>query len=166
MKSGIFFDCRLWHPLKGVCQEKTPPHSKKVPFFLQGHHPELDQPLFIDCVRVFKSFRCGSLIDLQPGTHQVQGQWKIKLNRSLQSEETHKISKRRNHPFCFMTPGPIIGPQKNIGTLLCPRGCFKTQGSKSASHRGLTTRADHEKRHPPGFLFEGVQRCANQEIGI
>jgi len=66
--------------------------------------------------------------------------------------------------FFLMTPGPIIGPQKNIGTLLCPRGCFKTQGSKSASHRGLTTRADHEKRRPPGFLLKGVQRCANQEI--
>jgi hypothetical protein len=38
-----------------------------------------------------------------------------------------------------------------IGTLLCPMGCYKTQGLKNASHRGLTTRADREKRHPPGF---------------
>jgi hypothetical protein len=40
---------------------------------MQGHHPELDQPLFIDCARDFKNFRCGSLIDLLPGTHRVQG---------------------------------------------------------------------------------------------
>ena len=66
----------------------------------------------------------------------------------------------------LMTPGPVIGPQKNIGTLLRPGGCYKIQGLKSASHRGLITRADHEKRHPPGFLFKGVQRCANQEIGF
>jgi len=33
-----------------------------------------------------------------------------------------------------MAPGPIIGPQK-IGTLLCPMGYYKTQGSKSASHK-------------------------------
>ena len=66
----------------------------------------------------------------------------------------------------FVTPGPVIGPQKNIGTLLCPMGCYKTQGLKNASHRGLTTRADHEKRHPPGFFAKGVQRCANQAMGI
>ena len=65
-----------------------------------------------------------------------------------------------------MTPGPKVGPQKIIGTLLCPMGCYKTQGLKKASHRGLTTRADREKRHPPGFLFKGVQRCANQVMGI
>ena len=66
----------FWHPLKGPCQEKTPHHRKVVNLFLQGHHPERDPPVFNDCIRVFKSFRCGSLIDLQPGTHQVQGQWK------------------------------------------------------------------------------------------
>ena len=66
----------------------------------------------------------------------------------------------------LMTPGPKIGPQKNIGSLLCPMGCYKTQGLKTASHRGLTTRADHEKRHPPGFSVKGVQRCANQATGI
>src|SRR5210317_2654742 len=71
-----------------------------------------------------------------------------------------------NHRFFFITPGPVIGPQKNIGTLSCPSDCYKTQGSKSTSHRGLTTRADHEKRHPPGFLFKGVQRCANQAMGF
>ena len=65
-----------------------------------------------------------------------------------------------------MTPGPKIGPQKNIGTLLCPMGCYKTQGLKNTSHRGLTTRADHEKRHPPGFSVKGVQRRANQAMGI
>jgi hypothetical protein len=45
-------------------------------------------------------------------------------------------------------------------------GYYKTQGLKNASHRGLTTRADHEKRHPPGFSVKGVQRCANQAMGI
>ena len=138
-----------------LSRENTSPSQKRI-LFLQGHHPERDSPPFNDCIRVFKSFRCGSLIDLLPGTHQVQGQWKKKLNRRLQS----------NHPFFFITPGPVIGPQKNIGTLPCPRSCYKTQGSKSASHRGLTTRADHEKRHPPGFLFKGVQRCANQAMGF
>jgi hypothetical protein len=66
----------------------------------------------------------------------------------------------------FATPGPVVGPQKNIGTLSCPRGCYKIQGSKSASHRGLITRADLEKRPPPGLIFKGVQRCANQAMGI
>jgi len=28
------------------------------------------------------------------------------------------------------------------------------------------TRADHKKGHPPGFLFKGVQRRANQEKGF
>jgi len=28
------------------------------------------------------------------------------------------------------------------------------------------TRADLEKGHPPGFLFKGVQRCANQDTGF
>jgi len=28
------------------------------------------------------------------------------------------------------------------------------------------TRADLEKGHPPGFLFKGVQRCANQDKGF
>jgi hypothetical protein len=116
---------------------------KNKPFFA-GSAPVRNQPLFVACARDFGNFRCGSLIDLQPGTHQVQGQLKIKLNRWLRSEETHNISQRSNHPFFFVTPGPIIGPQKNIGTLSCPMGCYKTQGSKSASHRGLTTRADHE----------------------
>jgi len=45
-------------------------------------------------------------------------------------------------------------------------GCYKTQGLKDASHRGLITRADHEKRHPPGYFVKGVQRCANQAMGI
>jgi hypothetical protein len=53
-----------------------------------------------------------------------------------------------------------------IGTLLCPMGSYKTQGLKNASHRGLTTRADREKRHPPGFFVKGVQRCANQAMGF
>jgi hypothetical protein len=43
---------------------------------------------------------------------------------------------------------------------------YKIQGLKNASHRGLTTRADHEKRHPPEFFVKGVQRCANQAMGI
>jgi hypothetical protein len=28
------------------------------------------------------------------------------------------------------------------------------------------TRADHEKGYPPGLLFKGVQRRANQEKGF
>jgi len=35
-----------------------------------------------------------------------------------------------------MTPGPVIGPQKNIGTLLCPMGCYKTQGLKTPAIEG------------------------------
>jgi hypothetical protein len=65
-----------------------------------------------------------------------------------------------------MAPGPVIGPQKNIGTLLCPMGCYKTQGSKSASHRGLTARADHEKRHPPGFSIRGSATVCQPSYGV
>jgi len=32
-------------------------------------------------------------------------------------------------------------------------GCYKIQGSKSTSHRGLITRADLKKGYPPGFYF-------------
>jgi hypothetical protein len=35
-KSANCADYRLWHPLKGPCQEKTPPHRKKVQFFFAG----------------------------------------------------------------------------------------------------------------------------------
>ncbi|MGD8981952.1 MAG: hypothetical protein PVF42_10210, partial [Desulfobacterales bacterium] len=63
-------------------------------------------------------------------------------------------------------PGPESGPQKNIGTLSCPMGCDKIKGSKGVNHFGLMTRADHIKRHPPGLLFKGVQRCANQDKGF
>ena len=139
-----------------LSREKTSPSQKSTIFFCRDIIQKRDKPLFFACARDFKSFRCGSLIDLLPGTHQVQGQWKKILNRRLRS----------NHPFFFMTPGPKIGPQKNIGTLLCPMGSYKTQGLKNASHKGLTTRADHEKRHPPGFFVRGVQRCANQAMGI
>jgi len=32
----VFSNSRHWHPLKGPCQEKTPPHRKKVQFFFAG----------------------------------------------------------------------------------------------------------------------------------
>ena len=53
-------------------------------------------------------------------------------------------------------PGPKNGPQKIIGTLSCPMGCDKIQGSLRANHSGLMTRADHEKGHPPGF---NIREC-------
>jgi hypothetical protein len=68
--------------------------------------------------------------------------------------------------FFFTTPGPLSGPQKNIGTLSCPMGCDKIKGSKRANHCGFMTRADHKKGHPPGFSFKGVQRRANQATGF
>jgi len=68
--------------------------------------------------------------------------------------------------FFFAAPGPKSGPQKNIGTLSCPMGCDKIKGSKRANHCGLMTRADLEKGHPPGLLFKGVQRRANQDKGF
>ena len=91
---------------------------------------------------------------------------KEKIKSTVAQRRDLKYLAARQPSFFLVTPGPFIGPQKNIGTLLCPRGCYKTQGSKSASHRGLTTRADHEKRHPPGFFLQGVKRRANQEIGF
>ena len=131
-------------PIKRPLSRKnTPPSQKSTIFFCRDIIQKRDQPLFFACARDFKSYWCGSLTDLLPGTHQVQGREKKKFNRRLRS----------NHPFFFMTPGPKIGPQKNIGTLLCPMGSYKTQGLKNASHRGLTTRADHEKRHPLDFCL-------------
>jgi hypothetical protein len=50
--------------------------------------------------------------------------------------------------------------------LAMSNGLLQNTGLKNASHRGLTTRADHEKGHPPGFSFRGVQRCANQAKGF
>ena len=53
------------------------------------------------------------------------------------------------------TPGPENGPQKNIGTLSCPMGCDKIQGSKRANNREFMTRADLEKGHRLDFYFRG-----------
>ena len=61
---------------------------------------------------------------------------------------------RSGATFLFLaTPGPLYGPQKNIGTLSCPMGCDKIKGSKRANHSGLMTRADHKKGYPPGFCL-------------
>ncbi len=153
-----------------LSRKNTPPSQKnrslKNTLFFAGPAPVRNQPLFVACARDFVNFRCGSLNDLLPGTHQVQGRGKKKIKSTVAERRDPQYLVAQHPSFFLMAPGPIIGPQKNIGTLLCPRGCYKIQGSKSASHRGLTTRADHEKRRPPGFLLKGVQRRANQEIGF
>jgi hypothetical protein len=76
---------------------------------------------------------------------------KVKIDR-YQAERAHYLIAKQPF-FFFTTPGPESGPQKNIGTLSCPMGCDKIKGSKRASHRGLITRADHKKGHPPGLCL-------------
>jgi hypothetical protein len=89
---------------------------------------------------------------------------KVKID-GCEAERSHYLITKQTF-FFFATPGPESGPQKNIGTLSCPMGFDKIKGSKRSNHRGFMTEADHEKGHPPGLLFKGVQRRANQDTGF
>jgi len=53
-----------------------------------------------------------------------------------------KVVEKKRMYFFSATPGPANGPQKNIGTLLCPIGSDKLEGSLRSNHSGLTTRAE------------------------
>jgi len=80
----------------------------------------------------------------------------VKEKVKIDGCEAERFSSSRSEATVFIfltTPGPLSGPQKNIGTLSCPMGCGKIKGSKRANHRGLMTRADHKKGHPPGFCL-------------
>jgi len=111
-------------------------------------------------------FWCKPLTDLLPGTHQDQGHLRKNRIGGCVAERPSLSRSEATFLVFLTTPGPESGPQKNIGTLSCPMGCDKIKGSKRANHCGLMTRADHKKGHPPGFLFKGVQRRANQDTGF
>ncbi len=151
-------------PIKRPLARKNTSPSQKM-IFLQGHHPERDQSLVVACIRVFKIYWCGFLFDLLPGTHRDQGHLR-KIKLAVAERRDLFCLGVKQPSFFFTTPGPLSGPQKNIGTLSCPMGYDKIKGSKWANHRGLMTRADHKKGYPPGFSFKGVQRRANQATGF
>ena len=130
-------------PIKRPLSTKNTSPSQKSVFILPGHHPVTGSAPFL-CLRPWFHKLSVRILNWSATRHP---------SGSRSMKEKFKWRLRSNHPFFFMTPGPKIGPQKNIGTLLCPMGSYKTQGLKNASHRGLTTRADHEKRHPPGFFL-------------
>ena len=136
-----------------LSRENTSPSQKSTVFFCRDIIQKRDQPLFFACARDFKSYWCGSRIDLLPGTHQDQGH--LRKNRIGGCITKRPSLSRSEATFLIFltTPGPLSGPQKNIGTLSCPMGCDKIKGSKRANHCGLMTRADHKKGHPAGFCL-------------
>ncbi len=111
-------------------------------------------------------FWFGSLTDLLPGTHQDQGHLRKNKIGGFVAKRPSLSRSEATFLIFLTTPGPLSGPQKNIGTLSCPMGFDKIKGSKRANHSGLMTRADLEKGHPPGFSFKGVQRRAKQDKGF
>ena len=96
---------------------------------------------------------CEPFIDLLPGTHQDQGHLRKNRIGGCVAERPSLSRSEATFLIFLTTPGPLSGPQKNIGTLSCPMGCDKIKGSKRANHCGLMTRADHKKGHPPGFCL-------------
>jgi len=50
-----------------LSRENTSPSQKSTVFFCRDIIQKRDKPLFFAYARDFKSFRCGSLIDLLPG---------------------------------------------------------------------------------------------------
>ena len=112
-------------PIKRPLSRKNTSPSQKDVFYFAEPDPVQKKILFVICSRAFKYFGTSPLLI------RYQAPIRIKV-------------------IVFATPGPESGPQKNIGTLLCPKGCYKIKGSKRANHSGLMTRADHKKGHPPG----------------
>ena len=155
-----------WHPLKGPCQEKTPLQRKKWCLFFAGTSSSTRSVLCRCLHPGFQNLLVRILI--RSATRHPSGSRSFKKNKIGGCvAERPSLSRSEATLLIFLTtPGPVSGPQKNIGTLSCPMGCDKIKGSKRANHSGLMTRADHEKGDPPGFLFKGVQRCANQDKGF
>ena len=148
----IFYKFRYLHPLKGPCQLKTPHHRKKDHFFAGTSSSTRSVPC--RCLHPgFQNLLVRILI--RSATMHPSGSRsckKIKGGRCVAQRFSLSRSEATFHIF-LTTPGPKSGPQKNIGTLSCPMGCDKIQGSKRASNREFMTRADLEKGHPPRFLF-------------
>ena len=148
-----------------LSRENTSPSQKMMSFFA-GSVSSLEWDPFVSLRPSFQLLWCGPFIDLLPGTHQDQGHLRKNRIGGCVAERPSLSRSEATFLVFLTTPGPESGPQKNIGTLSCPMGCDKIKGSKRANHCGLMTRADHKKGHPPGFLFKGVQRRANQEKGF
>ena len=129
---------RCWHPLKGSCQQKTPHHRKRDTFFCRDKFSSA-LVLFYLLPIILKTCYAES-VNLLTGTHQDQGQ-RAKTSH-LRSEEA--IKPRSGIIVLLCSPWSEIGPQKKIGTLPKPMGCYKTWGSFRASHRELLTRADQK----------------------
>jgi hypothetical protein len=140
------------HPLKGPCQLKTPHHRKKGSFFAGTSSSTRSVP-FRYLHPGFQNLSVRILI--RSATMHPSGSRSRKKGKSGSCvAERFSLSRSEATFHIFLTtPGPEIGPQKNIGTLSCPMGCDKIQGSKRASNREFMTRADLKKGHPPRFLF-------------
>ena len=161
----IISELRYLHPLKGPCQLKTPLHRKKGSFFAGTSSSTRSVPC--RCLRPgFQNLLERILI--RSATMHPSGSRSRKKGKSGSCvAERFSLSRSEATFHIFLTtPGPQSGPQKNIGTLSCPMGCDKIQGSKRASNRELMTRADLEKGRPPRFLFWELQRRANQATGF
>ena len=96
-----FLQLRYWHPLKGSCQQKTPHHRKRDIFFCRNKFQYGVRPIPLPAPD-FSFVCCAASLYLRTGTHQDQGQRKEIYN-----------------------PWSETGPQKKIGTLSKPIGCYK-----------------------------------------
>jgi hypothetical protein len=120
--------------------ENTSPTQKMMSFFCRVSI-QIGMRPFCYLLPSFQLLWCGPFIDLLPGTHQDQGH--LRKNRIGGCvAKRPSLSRSEATLLIFLTtPGPLSGPQKNIGTLSCPMGYDKIKGSKRANHCRLMTRA-------------------------
>ena len=139
-----------WHPLKGSCQQKTLHHRKRATFFCRDKVQYGVRPVL--CLHpIFLKACCAESIKLLTGIHQDQGQ-REKTSRVL-SEEA--IQPRSGTAVLLCSPWSEFGPQKKIGTLSKPMGCYKIWGSYRASHGELLKRADQLPDNTPVNILVG-----------
>ena len=131
--SDIPINLKLMHlaPIKRLVSTKyTYLSQKRIRFFCTNKIQIGVSPSFITCVRFFKRL------------------WYALFNRSANRHPSgSRLMNKQIH-----RPWSISGPQKNIGTLSCPKGCNKTSGSLRANHSGCMTGADQEKELPPNLI--------------
>jgi len=152
-------------PIKRPLSRKNTPPSQKMFFFCRDIIQYEISPLSLPASGFSKFIGADS--------YSICYQAPIRIKVSGRKDKSCRAKRRDFHylvakqPFFFFTtPGPLSGPQKNIGTLSCPMGCDKIKGSKRANHCGLMTRADHKKGHPPGFCLRECNGVPTKKKGF
>ena len=111
-------------PIKRLVSTKnTYPSQKRIRFFAQTKFRSELAPLPLPAPGFSNIYSMHFFIDLLTGTHRDQGKWKIQIHR----------------------PWSISEPQKNIGTLSCPKGYNKILGSLRPTIAGAWQRQIKKK---------------------